>query len=142
MHAGRHSCLPTDPVCAGLLAQNYAMCSTCQSPPSRQKNRGLNDATVVRKCVIGIEGSPWTRLNHMLSYTCASEWGKVNSMPSKRGQSLTPTKTNRTCLNAKKHNKCHKSLRSCVVQHSPLRVSCCLAACRWLVLHPGPPCLS
>ena len=28
-----------------------------------------------------------------------------------------------------------------VAWHSPLRVSCCLAGCRWLGLHPGLPCL-
>lgn len=34
-HAVNQPCPPTAPVCVGLPGQSYAMCNTCQSPPSK-----------------------------------------------------------------------------------------------------------
>lgn len=120
-HAGRRSCPPRAPLCADLLDQRNAMCSTSQNPPcTHKRHRGSEGARTLRECV-----RQASRV-----YSCAVTNGNKYIYISKRKQFWT--------CQTPEHNKCHKSS---VMQLSPLHVSCCLARCRWLVLHPGPPCL-
>lgn len=57
---------------------------------------------------------------------------------SKRGQCLTPAQTNTTKTGTWQTPHAMTLMANSVVQLSPRRVSCCLAGCRWWVLHPGP----
>lgn len=105
--AGRRSCLPIVPVCAGPRGQSYAMCNISQSPPSRQKEtqriRSCNGATAFRECHTVIKSSLWKQFNHTPSY--ASPTGKKEGSFQLQLKQIERVKD-------QKHNKRHKPLQS------------------------------